>query len=132
MDSKENNKVITSKAKKILRSQSQAIEPVVWVGKEGVEKVIEEVRRQLKDKSLIKVKIRKSAIEGMEKDEIAKIITDSTDSEVVSIVGNVVTLFKPKEGWKKYTTCKPKTAKTGDKYIEEFESLRSRKHLMDR
>ncbi|AEH06621.1 ribosome assembly RNA-binding protein YhbY [Methanothermococcus okinawensis] len=120
-DKNSNEKRLTSKAKKMLRAQSHNITPVVWVGKEGVGKVIMEVKRQIKDRGLIKVKIRKGALEHSDKKEIAEKIAIETNSEIVSLVGNVITLFKPREGWKKYTTTKkPKK----EKYIEEFEKFR--------
>ncbi|MBA2840558.1 RNA-binding protein [Methanococcus maripaludis] len=125
----ENTEVkISSKAKKILRSQSHEIEPVVWVGKEGIEKTIEEIKRQIKDKSLIKIKVRKSALENGDKSEMAEKITKETGAEVISVVGNVITIFKPKEGWKKYSTKKTKK----EKYVEEFEEMRSKKALLKR
>ncbi len=114
-------KRLSSKAKKMLRAQSHTITPVVWIGKEGVNKVILEIKRQIKDRGLIKVKIRKSALEHSDRKEIAEKIAIETNSEIVSLVGNVITLFKPREGWKKYTTKKPKK----EKYIEEFEKFRS-------
>jgi len=117
---------LSPKAKKLLRSQSHEIEPVVWIGKEGMEKTIEEIKRQVKDKSLIKIKIRASALESADKAEMAEKIAKETGAEIISLVGNVITIFKPKEGWKKYGTRKIKQ----EKYIEEFEGLRSKKSLL--
>ena len=118
-------KRLTSRAKKMLRAQSHTITPVVWVGKEGVDKVIMEVKRQIKDRGLIKVKIRKSALENSDRKEIAEKIATETNSEIVSLVGNVITLFKPREGWKRYTTKKPKK----ERYREEFEKFRAGRKL---
>ena len=119
-NSQEFKKRLTSRARKMLRAQSHTIAPVVWVGKEGVDKTIHEVKRQIKDRGLIKVKIKKGALENDTKENIAKKLSLETNSEIVSLVGNVITLFKPREGWKKYTTKKPKKTK----YIEEFEKFR--------
>ncbi|HID47120.1 MAG TPA: ribosome assembly RNA-binding protein YhbY, partial [Methanococcaceae archaeon] len=105
-DSLQPPKRLTSKAKKILRTQSHSLSPVVWVGKEGVDKVINEVKRQLKDRGLIKVKIRRAALERDSRENIAKKLALEGDAEVVSLVGHVITLFRPREGWKKYTTKK--------------------------
>ncbi|HID47151.1 MAG TPA: ribosome assembly RNA-binding protein YhbY [Methanococcaceae archaeon] len=113
-------KRLTSKAKKILRTKSHSLSPVVWVGKEGVDKVIHEVKRQIKDKGLIKVKIRRTALEKNTRENIAKRLALEADAEVVSLVGNVITLFRPREGWKKYTTKKTKQSK----YVKEFEKLK--------
>ena len=114
------HKRLTSKAKKILRARSHSLSPVVWIGKEGVNKVINEVKRQIKDKGLIKVKIRRTALEKDTRENIAKKLALETDAEVVSLVGNVITLFRPREGWKRYTTKKTKKSK----YIKEFEKLK--------
>ncbi len=111
---------LTSKAKKILRAQSHSITPVVWVGKEGVDKVIHEVDRQVKDRGLIKVRIKKGALENASREDIAKKLSTETNSEIVSVVGNVITLFKPREGWRKYLSKKPKK----DRYVEDFEKFR--------
>jgi len=113
-------KRLTSKAKKILRARSHSLSPVVWVGKEGVDKVINEVKRQVKDKGLIKVKIRRTALERDTREDIAKKLASEADAEVVSLVGNVITLFRPREGWKRYTTKKIKKPK----YVKEFEKLK--------
>ena len=114
------NKRLTSKAKKVLRARSHSLSPVVWIGKGGVDKVINEVKRQIKDKGLIKVKIRRVALEKDSRENIAKRLAQEVDAEIVSLVGNVITLFRPREGWKRYTTKKPKKTK----YIEEFEKFR--------
>jgi RNA-binding protein len=116
---------LNSKAKKMLRTQSHSITPVVWVGKEGVDKVILEVKRQIKDRGLIKVKIRTSALDKSNKKEIAEKIATETNAEIVSLVGNVITLFKPREGWKRYLTKKPKK----EKYVEQFEKFRKGRHF---
>ncbi len=121
MEKELNNIRLSSKAKKMLRAKSHSITPVVWVGKEGVDKVILEVKRQIKDRGLIKVKIRTSALEKADRKEIAEKISTETNSEIVSLVGNVITLFKPREGWKRYMTKKPKK----EKYVEQFEKFRA-------
>ena len=116
----QSRKRLTSKARKILRAQSHSLSPVVWIGKEGVDKVINEVKRQIKDKGLIKVKIRRIALEKDTRENIARKLASETDAEVVSLVGNVITLFRPREGWKRYTTKKTKKSN----YIKEFEKLK--------
>jgi len=116
----QSRKRLTSKARKILRAQSHSLSPVVWIGKEGVDKVINEVKRQIKDKGLIKVKIRRIALEKDTRENIARKLALETDAEVVSLVGNVITLFRPREGWKRYTSKKSEKSK----YIKEFEKLK--------
>ncbi len=55
-----------------LRGTAANIEPATHIGKNGVtDSLIEEINRQLKDNKLIKVKILKSAMESMPREEIA-------------------------------------------------------------
>ncbi|WP_423793168.1 ribosome assembly RNA-binding protein YhbY [Methanocaldococcus indicus] len=115
---------LTGKMKKVLRAKAHNLEPVVWIGKEGSSKVIKEVDRQLSAKGLIKVKIRKTALMYEDKKDIAEKLAKETDSEVVSLVGHVITLFRPREGWKKYLSKKPKTIKKDEKIVKLFEKFK--------
>ncbi|ADG13581.1 ribosome assembly RNA-binding protein YhbY [Methanocaldococcus infernus] len=118
---------LTGKMKRILRAKAHHLEPVVWVGKEGSDKVIKEVDRQLEARGLIKVKVRKAALLYEDKEEIANKLAKETDSEVVSVIGNVITLFRPREGWKKYLAKKPKKVKKKEEEaIRLFEKFKKK------
>ncbi|ACX72917.1 protein of unknown function UPF0044 [Methanocaldococcus vulcanius M7] len=123
----EQKRKLTGKMKKMLRSKAHDLEPVVWIGKEGSDKVIKEVDRQLKERGLIKVKVRKAALLYEDKYDIAEKLAKTCDAEVVSVVGHVITLFRPREGWKKYLAKKPrKKVKKDEKIIELFEKFRKK------
>lgn len=78
-----------------LRGQAAGMESLTHIGKNGVTpSVIEEVSRQLKDNKLVKVKLLKSAVEEMPRDEIAKLLAEKTDSELIEVKGNTIVLFR--------------------------------------
>ena len=71
------------------------MEPVLRIGKSGLtEGVIEEIKKQLKKKKLIKIKFLKSVLEDNDKKKFAKEIASKTDSELVQQVGFVIVLNK--------------------------------------
>ena len=78
-----------------LRGQAAKIEASTHIGKNGVTpSLIEEIKRQIKDNKLIKVKLLKSAVEAMPREEIAKDLAEKTVSELIEVKGNTVVLFK--------------------------------------
>lgn len=78
-----------------LRGQAASIEPVTHIGKNGITpSLVEEVSRQLKDNKLIKVRVLKSALDEMPRDELAKQLAEKTGSELIEVKGNTVVLFK--------------------------------------
>jgi RNA-binding protein len=79
-------------AKKYLRSLAHHLKPVVMVGRNGVsEQLIASVNAALKDHELIKVKFLDFK---EEKKEISQEIASTTKSEVVGIIGNIVTFYR--------------------------------------
>lgn len=82
---------------KELKARSHHLEPVVWIGKSGLtNKVIEEIKKQLKKKRLIKVKMLKQSLEGKNKKELAQEIAQKTGSVVVHQVGFAAVLYREK------------------------------------
>lgn len=78
-----------------LRGQAAKIEALTHVGKNGItDSLIEELKRQMKDNKLIKVKLLKSAVEAMPREELAKELAEKTKSELIEVKGNTVVLFK--------------------------------------
>lgn len=78
-----------------LRGDAAKIEASTHIGKNGVTpSLIEEIKRQLKDNKLIKVKLLKSAVEAMPREEMAKELAEQTRSELIEVKGNTVVLFK--------------------------------------
>jgi RNA-binding protein len=78
-----------------LRGQAAKLEAITHIGKNGVTPtLIEEIKRQLKDNKLIKVKLLKSAMEEMPREEIAKALAEQSGAELIEVKGNTVVLFK--------------------------------------
>ncbi|MDO8741361.1 MAG: YhbY family RNA-binding protein [Candidatus Woesearchaeota archaeon] len=78
-----------------LKDKARNIEATARIGKNGLTKgIIAEIKRQLKDKKIIKVKLLKSFIAGKDKKSIAKEIAEKTSSEIMQIIGFTITLYK--------------------------------------
>ncbi|GBE54231.1 MAG TPA: YhbY family RNA-binding protein [Euryarchaeota archaeon] len=79
---------------KNLRKRLNTSKPSVRIGKAGTDNVIEEVKRQLEDNSLIKIRVLKAARSERSTGEIAKEVADATNSEIIQIVGNSFGLLR--------------------------------------
>jgi RNA-binding protein len=78
-----------------LRGQAARMEASTHVGKNGITpSLIEEVKRQLKDNKLVKIKLLKSAIESKPRGELARELAEKTKAELIEVKGNTVVLFK--------------------------------------
>lgn len=71
------------------------MESSTHIGKNGVTpSLIEELARQLKDNKLVKVKLLKSALDELSREEIAKQLAAKTGSELIEVKGNTVVLYR--------------------------------------
>lgn len=78
-------------ARKELMRRAKDIDATVRVGKDGIgEGLYEEIKGQLKNRRLIKVKILKNS--DCESDETAQQIASATDAVVVDVRGGVMVL----------------------------------------
>ena len=78
-----------------LVKEAKLLEPVLRIGKSGLtEGAINEIKKQLKKKKLIKIKLLKPALAGKNRKEFAKEIAEKTDSELIQQVGFVAVLSK--------------------------------------
>jgi RNA-binding protein len=78
-----------------LRGQAQHLDAIIQVGKSGLTpSAIEEIKRQLKDYKLIKVRLLKSAIEESPREELGKKLAAETGSELIEVKGHTVVLYK--------------------------------------
>jgi RNA-binding protein len=79
--------------RKYLRALAHHLKPLVIIGTKGVtEQLMGSVDLALKDHELIKVKF--SEFKGAKK-EISTEIAQATKSELVGIIGNIATFFRP-------------------------------------
>lgn len=86
---------LTSAQRSRLKAKAHALEPVVYVGQHGIsEAVIAEVDRSLTAHALIKVKLAGADRES--RDELARLLSEATESAVVQQVGRVLALWRPR------------------------------------
>ncbi len=70
------------------RAESTVLEPTIHIGKSGIEPVVEELKKQLKLKKLIKVKFLKTAFIEGNRQELSERLAALTDSELIEVRGN--------------------------------------------
>lgn len=81
----------TSQIKK-LKALSHNLKPSINIGKEGVnEGVIQSIKQHLERFELIKIKFQKNK---NSKVDLARHIVTSTESSQISIIGNILIIFK--------------------------------------
>ena len=71
-----------------LATKAHEADVTVWVGKAGIESVVEELSDQLDDRDVVKVKFLRSARGGDETADLAADLADRTGTEVVDVRGN--------------------------------------------
>jgi RNA-binding protein len=77
-----------------LRKQAHDLDVTLWVGKGGVDPVVEEAADQLSDRDLIKVKFLRAAQGGTTVEDLTADLADRTDAEVVETRGNTGVLHR--------------------------------------
>ena len=83
---------MTSKQRAYLRGIANNIDPIFQIGKGGLTDVlIEQLSDALEARELIKINVLKTASDYAR--DLANEIAESTNSEVVQVVGNKITLF---------------------------------------
>jgi|TARA_Y100001970_G_scaffold253910_1_gene329170 RNA-binding protein len=74
--------------KKELRKLSHETDATIWVGKEGVEKVIEELKGQLRERKAVKVKLLQSSRGEKSTEELASILAERSGAKMYETIGN--------------------------------------------
>jgi RNA-binding protein len=88
--------MLTGKQRHHLRGLGHALNPIVQVGKGGVDDgLIKAVDQALADHELIKIKVGDSA--ELDRHAAAEEIAAQTHSEVAQVIGNVVLLYRANE-----------------------------------
>ncbi|MGZ0745871.1 MULTISPECIES: YhbY family RNA-binding protein [unclassified Haloparvum] len=75
-----------------LRQEAHDVDVTVWVGKSGIESVVDELDDQLDDRRLVKVKFLRSARAGTSTEALAEELADMVDAELVETRGNTAVL----------------------------------------
>jgi len=77
-----------------LKREAAHIVPSMNIGKSGItDPLILELRNQLKRNRLVKVKILKTAVDEMDRNDIAKELSMRTGSLLVEVKGNSAVLY---------------------------------------
>ncbi len=70
------------------RTQATVLQPTLHVGKYGIEKVAQELKKQLKAQKMVKVKFLRAAFIEAGRKELAEKLANLTDSELIELRGN--------------------------------------------
>jgi RNA-binding protein len=88
---------LSSKAKHNIKQGARAEKPTIWVGKEGsTEQIINEIKRQLDQREIVKAKVQQTALKDEETKQLAARIAEQTDSNLIDVRGHTFILYKPK------------------------------------
>jgi RNA-binding protein len=79
---------------KELREQAHDLHVTVWVGKSGLDPVVDELSDQLSDRDLVKVKFLRAARGGTTSEELAEDLADRVDAEVVETRGHTAVFHR--------------------------------------
>ncbi len=71
-----------------LRKRAHDLDVTVWVGKGGVDAVVEELRGQLDERDLVKVKFLSARRAGVSTDAQAEALADRVDATLVETRGH--------------------------------------------
>jgi RNA-binding protein len=84
---------LTGKQRRHLRALAHALDPIVQVGKNGIDDgLVKAVDQALADHELVKVKVGENA--ALDRHEAADELAAQTHSEVAQVIGNIVLLYR--------------------------------------
>jgi len=84
---------MTGKQKSFLRSQAHDLQPIVQIGKGMVtEQVIDTILKALEARELIKISVLQNCM--AEPKEVADVIAQHTNAQVVQVIGRVIIVYK--------------------------------------
>ncbi|TQQ79996.1 YhbY family RNA-binding protein [Halonotius terrestris] len=75
-----------------LRKQAHNLDVTVWVGKNGIDSVTDELADQLGDNELVKVKFLRAARGTDDTDTLAADLAENVDAELIETRGNTAVL----------------------------------------
>ncbi|MFB6206692.1 MAG: YhbY family RNA-binding protein [Haloglomus sp.] len=71
-----------------LRQRAHDLDVTVWVGKAGLDPVVDELRDQLEERELVKVKFLRSARGGTTTEELAAELAERADADLYRTRGH--------------------------------------------
>jgi len=85
--------MLTGKQKRNLRSHGNRLKPEVWIGREGVTSgSIQTVENSFNTKELLKIKVQENC--PQKKEQVAEIICNKTQAELIQVLGNTFLLYR--------------------------------------
>jgi RNA-binding protein len=85
--------MLTGKQRRHLRGLGHGLEPIVQVGKGGIDDgLVAALDQALLDHELVKVRVGESA--SLDRHEAADALADRTKSQVAQVLGNTVLLYR--------------------------------------
>lgn len=77
-----------------LKKRAHNLAVTVWVGKSGIDAVVDELDDQLTSSELIKIKFLRSARGGTSTEELAEELADSVDADLIETRGNTAVVHR--------------------------------------
>jgi RNA-binding protein len=77
-----------------MKREMSSERPTIWIGKGLVEKVIDEVSKQLEKNEMVKVRILKGALKNESAESMIQKVTQETNSTLVDRRGHVFVLYR--------------------------------------
>jgi RNA-binding protein len=77
-----------------LRKRAHDLDVTVWVGKSGIEAVVDELDDQLRERDLVKVKFLRSARGGTTTEELAAELAERADAELFETRGHTAVMVR--------------------------------------
>ena len=85
--------MLTGKQKSFLRTQAHDMQPIVQVGKSLVtETIVDTVAKALEARELIKISVLQNCL--AEPKEVATVLAQQSDAQIVQVIGRVIILYK--------------------------------------
>ncbi len=70
------------------KAEASGLGTTLHVGKSGINSVVEELKKQLKIRKMVKVKLLKTAFLNGDKKELSEKLAELTGSELIEVRGN--------------------------------------------
>lgn len=88
--------MLSSKQRAFLKKEAHKIDPIVRIGKDGLESSISEsLSNAFFSRELVKVKILQNSEKTKDEVyEIADVLAKETESEVVAVIGRIIIFYK--------------------------------------
>ncbi len=77
-----------------LKRRAHDLDVTVWIGKSGLESVVDELDDQLSTNDLVKVKFLRAARAGSSTDEKAADLADRVNADLVDVRGHTAVLYR--------------------------------------